>query len=148
MGLLADIDGIYTSTRVLMKDVYLRINQVNVYPKFGIIKIALFGYVNKQSGQILRNDEYELAKYIDSTYATTGITLTNDEQMTMGFIVNRDVTNPPLQSPMEPIPVFRDIYTMKLSETNASAMTVDTLYPIVYAAVKNDPRFTNVRDDL
>lgn len=148
MGLFADMDGQYTATKVAMNDVYLRINQVNVYPKFGVIKISVFGYVNKESGQLLRNDEYELTKYVDSVYQTTGITLTHDEQITMGFLVNRDAMSPPMQSPMEPVPIFRDAYTIKLTEANASAMTVDSLYPILYNALKADPRFGNVRDDL
>lgn len=59
MGLYADISGQHTSTKVDMKDVYLRINQVNIYPKYGVIKIAVSGYLNKESGQLLRNPEYE-----------------------------------------------------------------------------------------
>jgi len=148
LGIFADIDGAFTTTRVPMKDVYLRINQVSVNPKFQVVRISLFGYVNKDSGQLLRNEEYEMARYIDSVYQTTGISLTNDAQITMGFLINRDASIPPAQSPMEPTPIFRDVYTVKLSELNASAMTVSALYPHLYTALKADPRFQNIRDDL
>ncbi|MHB9152938.1 MAG: hypothetical protein ACYC2S_09795 [Spirochaetales bacterium] len=147
MGLFADMEGTYTATKVAMNDVYLRINQVNVYPKYSVIKIAVSGYLNKESGQLLRNPEYEMARYVDTVYQTTGMSITNDAQITMGYMVNRDDMVPP-QAPDEPIPIFRDIYTIKMTEANASAMTIDALYPILYAALKADPRLTNVRDDL
>lgn len=147
MGLFADINGAFTSTKVAMNNVYLRINQVNVYPKYGVIKIAVSGYLNKESGQLLRNPEYEMARYVDTVYQTTGMSITNDAQITMGYMVNRDDMIPP-QAPDEPLPIFRDIYTIKMTETNASAMTVEALYPILYNALKADPRLNNVRDDL
>lgn len=147
MGLFADINGAFTSTKVAMNDVYLRINQVNVYPKYGVIKIAVSGYLNKESGQLLRNPEYEMARYVDTVYQTTGMSITNDAQITMGYMVNRDEMIPP-QAPDEPLPIFRDIYTIKMTEANASAMTVESLYPILYNALKADPRLNNVRDDI
>ena len=147
MGLFADINGAFTSTKVAMSDVYLRINQVNVYPKYGVIKIAVSGYLNKESGQLLRNPEYEMARYVDTVYQTTGMSITNDAQITMGYMVNRDEMIPP-QAPDEPLPIFRDIYTIKMTEANASAMTVESLYPILYNALKADPRLNNVRDDI
>lgn len=147
MGLFADISSAYTSTKVAMNDVYLRINQVNVYPKYGVIKIAVSGYLNKESGQLLRNPEYEMARYVDTVYQTTGMSITNDAQITMGYMVNRDEMIPP-QAPDEPLPIFRDIYTIKMTEANASAMTVESLYPILYNALKADPRLNNVRDDI
>lgn len=147
MGLFADINGAFTSTKVAMNNVYLRINQVNVYPKYGVIKIAVSGYLNKESGQLLRNPEYEMARYVDTVYQTTGMSITNDAQITMGYMVNRDEMIPP-QAPDEPLPIFRDIYTIKMTEANASAMTVESLYPILYNALKTDPRLNNVRDDI
>lgn len=147
MGLFADINGAYTSTKVTMNNVYLRINQVNVYPKYGVIKIAVSGYLNKESGQLLRNPEYEMARYVDTIYQTTGVSITNDARITMGYMVNRDEMIPP-QAPDEPLPIFRDIYTIKMTEANASAMTVESLYPILYNALKADPRLNNVRDDI
>ncbi|MPL59620.1 hypothetical protein SDC9_05174 [bioreactor metagenome] len=147
MGLFADINGAFTSTKVAMNNVYLRINQVNVYPKYGVIKIAVSGYLNKESGQLLRNPEYEMARYVDTVYQTTGMSITNDAQITMGYMVNRDEMIPP-QAPDEPFPIFRDIYTIKMTEANASAMTVESLYPILYNALKADPRLNNVRDDI
>ena len=147
MGLFADINGAFTSTKVAMNDVYLRINQVNVYPKYGVIKIAVSGYLNKESGQLLRNPEYEMARYVDTVYQTTGMSITNDAQITLGYMVNRDEMIPP-QAPDEPLPIFRDIYTIKMTEANASAMTVESLYPILYNALKADPRLNNVRDDI
>lgn len=147
MGLFADINGAFTSTKVTMNNVYLRINQVNVYPKYGVIKIAVSGYLNKESGQLLRNPEYEMARYVDTVYQTTGMSITNDAQITMGYMVNRDEMIPP-QAPDEPLPIFRDIYTIKMTEANASAMTVESLYPILYNALKADPRLNNVRDDI
>lgn len=147
MGLFADINGAFTSTKVAMNNVYLRINQVNVYPKYGVIKIAVSGYLNKESGQLLRNPEYEMARYVDTVYQTTGMSITNDAQITMGYMVNRDEMIPP-QAPDEPLPIFRDIYTIKMTEANASAMTVESLYPILYNALKADPRLNNVRDDI
>lgn len=147
MGLFADINGAFTSTKVAMNNVYLRINQVNVYPKYGVIKIAVSGYLNKESGQLLRNPEYEMARYVDTVYQTTGMSITNDTRITMGYMVNRDEMIPP-QAPDEPLPIFRDIYTIKMTEANAQAMTVESLYPILYNALKADPRLNNVRDDI
>jgi len=148
VGIYADIAGAYTSTKVDMKDVYLRINQVNVYPKYGVIKIAVSGYLNKESGQLLRNPEYEMARYVDTVYQTTGVSITNDAQITMGYMVNRDEMLAPPQAPDEPFPIFRDVYTVKMTEANASAMTVESLYPILYNALKADLRLNNVRDDI
>lgn len=35
-----------------------------------------------------------------------------------------------------------------MTEANAQAMTVESLYPILYNALKADPRLNNVRDDI
>jgi hypothetical protein len=75
------------------------------------------------------------------------MSITNDARITMGYMVNRDEMIPP-QAPDEPLPIFRDIYTIKMTEANASAMTVESLYPILYNALKADPRLNNVRDDI
>jgi hypothetical protein len=147
MALLVDLDKAYSHTFSDVKDMYLRLDWIRVYPKYKILRFVVNGYVCKESGQTMRQAEYEQVREIDGIFDTTAIFARGDV-MLMSHTQNREAYVQPQSSPMEPKYVWSDIYSMKLDDLHIDELSVEKLYPKLYELLKLDTRFKNIRDDI
>lgn len=151
MGLLVDLDKTYNKTRSDLKDVYIRIDTLHVFPRRHAIRANVSGYVNKDSGYMLKKLDIEEVRAVEQFFYTNPI-LNGDRVKSMG---GRDEVVPP-QTINEPEPVFRDYYTIYLLDEDGNLypewkdvklFDVDTIFGIFYERMKeHESRFKNIRD--
>jgi hypothetical protein len=147
MALIVDVAKQYSPTFSDIKDMYLRFDWIRVYPKYQILRFGVNGYLNKESGQTMRNAEYEQVKAVDAVFGTTAIFAQGDV-MLVSHTENREAFINPQSSPMEPKFVWIDIYSMKLDDLKLENLSVEYLYPKLYELLKHDTRFSNIRDEV
>lgn len=147
MAILVDIDAAYSPLKTSLKGLYLRLDWVKVYPKYKIVKFIVKGYLDDVSGKSMRDVEYEQFKYIDAIFKTNSVEVANGEVL-IDSSRYRDNFTTPGSSGNEPMALWEDVYSMKVADIPVSALDVDVLYPYLYTALKADPRFSNVRDEL
>ena len=152
MGLLVDIDGAYNETMTLVKDVYIRIETLQIFPKQYAIRANVTGFVSPESGYIMKRAEIAEVKEIENFF------FTNEVLNGVTSLMNRDESIPPIQTVQEPYPIYRDYYTiyMKDNEGNfkegmeeISITDYGSIYSLFYDKIKeHEDRFENIRDVL
>jgi len=147
MALIVDLAKEYSPTKSEIKNLYLRFDWIRVYPKYRILRFVVNGYLSPESGQAMRENEYEQVRMVDTVFNTTAIMVQGDA-MLVSHTQNREAFNHPQSSPMEPRALFTDIYSMKLDDMSIDTLDTEVLYPYLYSLLKLDTRFANVRDEV
>lgn len=152
MGLIVDIKGDYNFTRTDLKDVYIRIETLQVYPKQNAVRANVTGFINKESGQLMKQVEIAGVKEVEEFFFTNEIL-----NGMSAPIFDRDSFIPP-QTGQEPQPVFRDYYTIYLKDAEGNVkneykdlllVDYEGIYSTFYLKMRQfETRFTNIRDDL
>lgn len=152
MGLLVDIKKEYNNTMADVTDVYIRVDSLTIYPKHNAIKAYITGYVNPESGYVMKSAQLAEVKKIEPFFYTN--------EILNGYttLMNRDETIPVPQTGQEPIPLFADWYTIYMYNEDGSLKTefagvelwdYDSIYSIFYNKIKeHEFRFENIRDVL
>jgi len=153
MGLLVDIKKEYNDTMADLENVYIRIETLQIFPKQNAIRANITGFINPQSGYVMKEKEIAEVKEVENFFFTNEIL--NGETID---ILQRDETIPPIQTTQEPIPVYRDYYTLymlnedgniKPEYENIKIWDIQKIYSLFYEKIKlYENRFENIRDVL
>ena len=151
MGLLVDLSKYHNATMADIKDVYLRIETLQVFPKHGFVRFVITGYVSESSGAVMKSQEISQVTAIQDVFFTrellAGATLSE---------LGRDEMIPPPQTSAEPVPVFREYYSIYMRDqvgnvkpefSSVSISDSAAIHQAVYQILKREePRFQNIRD--
>lgn len=153
MGLLVDLAKEHNYTMSAVTDAYMRIETFQVFPRYGFIKFTVVGYVNEESGKVMKEQQIAEVLALQDVFYTTELLSGVDLQQ-----LSRDEFIPPPQTTSEPVPIFREYYSiyMKDAEGNIKDEFVgidltdmEAVFQAVYAILKaEEPRFINPRDVL
>jgi hypothetical protein len=151
MGLQVDLTKYHNATMADIKDVYLRIETLQVFPKHGFIRFVVTGYVSEASGAVMKSQEISQVTAIQDVFFTREL-LAGASLAELG----RDEMIPPPQTSSEPVPIFREYYsiymrdqegTVKPEFAGISISDSAAIHKAVYQVLKQgEPRFQNIRD--
>lgn len=145
MALIADIEKTQLFTEV--KDVYLRINSIRIYPMYNMIKISVAGYPITASREKIRLIEEQ-----QETLLREKVFIEPNDEIVGGSALldvldERDGYNEPPYDAQYPVHIWYDTYTIDIKpdmDLNDKA----GLYERLYSLIKKDDRLSNLRDDL
>jgi hypothetical protein len=141
MGISAIVPKEYNKTRTNTR-LYIRIDRIDYFVKWGIAKISIMGYATYESGLKMKLHEDYYKSLLDMTMETA----------TQNFISKEDSqeliaeSSTPLEVPYNtPQLMFERIYNCKFpSDLNISDSAA--VYAYVYDLIKTDSIFTDVQD--
>ncbi len=144
MALLVDLKADSNYSQIDLTDVYVRIDRVQIQPKFGIMKMTVEGYISPDVSSVIRGIEQAQTTFASNFFEEVG------SDIISGSLYNsvqeeRSMLEPPPFTQDYPVALFNDVFTVRLTEETAST-SVDDLYPILYEMLKTETRFQNVRD--
>ena len=144
MAILVDLSADSNYSKIDLKDVYIRIDRVQIQPKFGIMKMTVEGYVSSDVQTYIREIEQAQTDYASDFFEEM------KSDIISGSLYNsvqeeRSMLEPPPFTQDYPVALFNDVFTVRITEETASTK-VDELYPVLYKMLKTDERFINVRD--
>jgi hypothetical protein len=153
MGLLVDLAKEHNFTMSTVTDVYVRIETLQVFPRYGFIKFTVVGYVNEESGKVMKEQQIAEVLALQDVFYTTELLSGVDLQQ-----LSRDEFIPPPQTISEPVPIFREYYSIYMKDAVGNVKNefvgidiadMEAVFQAVYAVLKaEEPRFVNSRDVL
>ena len=153
MGLLIDIGAAYNETMAPIKDMYIRIETLQIFPKLNAIRANITGFVSQESGYVMKQAEIAEVKEAENFF------FTNEVLNGTTVLMDRDGSIPPIiQTGQEPHPIFRDYYTIYMLDSEGNVkeefkgievFDYQAIYNLFYNKIKDfEPRFENIRDVL
>ncbi len=145
MALIVDLNAEHNNTGVDIRDVYIRITSGLFYPKHNVFKIIVYGFINKESGQLHRiREEAEQQEFSDAIAITNLGYIPGDAVMTLGpdFSGALEV----LRNFKDPMTIFSEMYNIAIPSD--VEITVESLWTFAYQIIKKDSRFKNIRDEV
>lgn len=154
MALIVSLKAEDNRTMADIDNVYIRIDSLMFYPKQKAIHFQVVGYINKQSGQIMKKKENDMVKKLEGFFGAKNIYSGKDAKE----VFTPENLGVPNQIINEPTHIFRDKYNIflkplddrhkKLFE-NISVWDDEAMFNATYQILKeHEPRFLNIRDDL
>jgi hypothetical protein len=151
MGLLVDLAKEHNFTMSAVTDAYVRIETLQVFPRYGFIKFTVVGYVNEESGKVMKEQQIAEVLALQDMFYTTELLSGVDLQQ-----LSRDEFIPPPQTISEPVPIFREYYSIYMKDaegnikpelTGIEMTDMEHIFQSVYAILKaEETRFVNSRD--
>ena len=153
MGLQVKLLAKDNMTMSDIENVYIRLETLQIFPKYGFIKFVATGYINEESGSVMKSQEIADVSALQDVFYTTELLSGVDLQQ-----LSRDEFIPPPQTASEPLPIFRDYYSIYLKDADGNVKTpfvgidltdTDAIYGSVYSILKTEEtRFIDSRDML
>lgn len=146
MALKIDLEADANFTKAALTDVYLRIDRVQVFPKYDVIKVYVEGYVKTESREAVRAIEVQQYDYFQKMFSDTGKEILNGSLFNQLLEERNQYETPPFMRDY-PVNIFNDSYTVKLTD-ELKNLDIDNLYTKLYKLIATDSRFSNVRNDI
>jgi len=145
MGIYLDLSASQNAIGVDMNHCYGRITNLHYHFKTGCLKATLRVFITKEIGVLMRAVESAQKKQIEDIFGSTDMKalagMVAMEYQMMGNEMYHDTG-----AMFHPQFIFNDSYIVPVPDV--SKLTFDGAYSLIYSAIKEDPRFVNVVDDL